>query len=62
VFKPEDNGYDQEHRSLNHTLEHRPELIVGARCADDVRLAVGYAVERVCPLECSQLGTKPEFS
>ncbi|HWM22469.1 MAG TPA: FAD-binding oxidoreductase [Ilumatobacteraceae bacterium] len=46
VFQPGDPGYDDEHRSINETLEHRPELIVGAASAEDVVSAVRYAIDR----------------
>jgi FAD/FMN-containing dehydrogenase len=43
VFLPDDPGYADELRTFNHTVEHRPKLIVGAAAASDVVGAVTYA-------------------
>jgi len=45
VFRPGDTGFDAEHRSLNQTVEHRPELVVGATCAEDIVSAVRFAID-----------------
>jgi UDP-N-acetylenolpyruvoylglucosamine reductase len=46
VFRPNEDGYDEERSSLNYTLTHTPELIVGAVDAGDVVAAVCYAADR----------------
>ncbi len=46
IFRPGEAGYDDEHSSINHTLLHTPELIVGAVDAHDVVEAVRYAADR----------------
>jgi FAD/FMN-containing dehydrogenase len=46
VFRPGDDGYDAERAGFNLTVDHHPELIVGAAGPDDVRAAVSYASAR----------------
>ncbi len=46
LFRPGDGGYDTERAGFNLTVEHRPELIVGATGPDDVIAAVEYASAR----------------
>jgi FAD/FMN-containing dehydrogenase len=46
VFRPGDEGYDEERAGFNLTVDHRPELVVGATGPDDVAAAVGYAAAR----------------
>jgi FAD/FMN-containing dehydrogenase len=46
VFRPGEDGYDEERAGFNVIVDHRPELIVGATGADDVIAAVSYAAER----------------
>ena len=45
VFLPGDAGYAEEIAAWNLITTHRPPIVVGARCADDVTAAVRYAVE-----------------
>jgi hypothetical protein len=44
VFRPGDDGYDAERAGFNLTVDHHPELIVGAAGPEDVVAAVSYAV------------------
>ena len=46
VFRPGDDGYDAERAVYNLTIDHHPELIVGATGPDDVIEAVEYASAR----------------
>ncbi|TDO46642.1 FAD/FMN-containing dehydrogenase [Kribbella sp. VKM Ac-2527] len=46
VFRPGDDGYDAERAVFNLTIDHHPELIVGATGPDDVIAAVDYASAR----------------
>lgn len=46
VFRPGDEGYDDERAGFNPIVDHHPELIVGATGPDDVTAAVNYAAER----------------
>lgn len=46
VLRPGDDGYDAERAGFNLTVEHHPELIVGATGAEDVIAAVEYASAR----------------
>ena len=44
VFEPGDEGYDAEIAAWNRITTHRPPIVVGASCADDVVAAVRYAI------------------
>jgi len=46
VFRPGDEGYDQERAGFNLTVDHHPELVVGATGPDDVIAAVEHATAR----------------
>lgn len=46
VFLPGDDGYDVERDSFQAAFHHRPAVVVGAECADDVRAAMAFADER----------------
>lgn len=46
VFRPGDDGYDDERSGFNLTVDHHPELVVGATGPDDVIAAVDYATTR----------------
>jgi FAD/FMN-containing dehydrogenase len=46
VLRPGDDGYDDERAGFNLTVDHRPELVVGATGPGDVVAAVGYATAR----------------
>ena len=44
VFGPDDPGYDAEIAAWNLMTTHRPPIVVGAACAEDVAAAVRYAI------------------
>jgi FAD/FMN-containing dehydrogenase len=46
VFRPGEDGYDTERAGFNLTVDHHPELIIGATGPDDVVAAVRYASAR----------------
>jgi FAD/FMN-containing dehydrogenase len=46
VFRLGDDGYDAERAGFNLTVDHHPELIVGATGPEDVAAAVSYASAR----------------
>jgi hypothetical protein len=46
VFRPGDDGYDEERAGYQAAHPHRPDVIVGATGAADVVTAVRYAVDR----------------
>jgi FAD/FMN-containing dehydrogenase len=46
VFRPGDDGYDAERSVFNLTMDHHPELIVGATGPQDVSAAIDYASAR----------------
>ncbi|MBV9292833.1 MAG: FAD-binding oxidoreductase [Frankiales bacterium] len=45
VLTPCDAGYDDEAAPFNQVVSHRPPIVVGAVCADDVVAAVRYAAK-----------------
>src|SRR3954447_12572335 len=45
VFEPGDSGYDAEISAWNLMTTHRPPIVVGARCAEDVAAAVRFALQ-----------------
>ncbi|WP_329120555.1 FAD-binding oxidoreductase [Streptomyces sp. NBC_01353] len=50
VFRPGDAGYDEELAGFQTGFAVRPELIVGATDAEEVRAAVSYAAARGLPV------------
>ncbi|HET7530405.1 MAG TPA: FAD-binding oxidoreductase [Mycobacteriales bacterium] len=44
VFAPDDPGYDAEIATFNQIVSHRPPVVVGAACADDVAATVRFAL------------------
>jgi FAD/FMN-containing dehydrogenase len=46
VLEPGDAGYEEEVAGFNAAIEHRPEVVVGARSTDDVVHAVRFARAR----------------
>ena len=44
VFEPGDAGYDDEVAAWNRITTHRPQIVVGAVCADDVAATVRFAI------------------
>ena len=45
VFEPGDAGYDDEIAAWNRITTHRPQIVVGALCADDVAATVRFAIK-----------------
>ena len=45
VLQPGDAGYDAEISAWNLITTHRPPIVVGALCADDVAAAVRHAIK-----------------
>lgn len=45
VFEPGDAGYDDEIAAWNRITTHRPQIVVGAVCADDVAATVRFAIK-----------------
>lgn len=59
VFRHGDDGYDSERSGFNLSVEHRPELVVGATGPDDVIAAVRLAAERGLPVGVMTTGHGP---
>lgn len=62
VFRPGEDGYDDERAGFNLAMDHRPELIVGATGADDVIAAVNYAAQRGLAVAVQTTGHGPAVS
>ena len=45
VLEPGDAGYEAEIAAWNRITTHRPPVVVGAACADDVAAAVRHAIQ-----------------
>ncbi|RJL31372.1 FAD-binding oxidoreductase [Bailinhaonella thermotolerans] len=56
VYRPGDPGYDAERDGFQLHGQHRPDVIVAAAGAADVRAAVEYAVERGLPVAVQASG------
>jgi FAD/FMN-containing dehydrogenase len=56
VFQPGDAGYDDERAGFQTGARHRPEVIVGATGAADVRAAVAFAAGRDLPVAVQSAG------
>lgn len=56
VLEPGDEGYDDERTGFQTAGPHRPEVIVGAARAEDVRAAVAYAAGRGMPVAVQNTG------
>ncbi|MEU4268382.1 FAD-binding oxidoreductase [Streptomyces sp. NPDC026092] len=56
VFRPGDTGYDEEIAGFQTGFAVRPELVVGATDAEEVRAAVAYAAERGLPVAVQATG------
>src|SRR4051794_17786477 len=61
VFTPCDPGYDAEVASWNQITTHRPPIVVGARCADDVAAAVRYALRHGLTVSVQATGHGASF-
>lgn len=56
VLRPGDDGYDTERAGFQTAWRHRPDVIVGATGAEDVRAAVAYAAEKGLPVSVQVTG------
>ncbi|MGW4380369.1 FAD-binding oxidoreductase [Kitasatospora sp. NPDC004531] len=56
VLLPGSPGYDEERSGFQTGFRHRPALVVGAACAEDVRAAVRFAAERGLPIAVQSTG------
>jgi FAD/FMN-containing dehydrogenase len=56
VYRPGDDGYDEERTGYQLLDPHRPQVIVAAAGAQDVRTAVEYAAEHRIPLAVQATG------
>ncbi|WP_433475638.1 FAD-binding oxidoreductase [Spirillospora sp. CA-142024] len=56
VYRPGDEGYDDERTGFQTAGPHRPSVIVGAVDADDVRAAVRHAAEHGLPVAVQNTG------
>jgi hypothetical protein len=56
VLRPGDPGYDAERRGFQAARAHRPDLVVAARSAADVRAAVRHAAEHGLALAVQSSG------
>ncbi|RMI29849.1 FAD-binding oxidoreductase [Nocardia stercoris] len=56
VFVPGDAGYDAEVAGFQTDNPHRPDLVVGAAHAEDVRAAVEYAARQGLPIAVQATG------
>ncbi|MDN2500091.1 FAD-dependent oxidoreductase, partial [Nocardia nova] len=56
VFRPGDDGYDAEVSGFQTAYTHRPDLVVGALHAEDVRAAVEFAARHRLPVAVQATG------
>ncbi|MBF6174310.1 FAD-binding oxidoreductase [Nocardia blacklockiae] len=56
VFRPGEDGYDAEVAGFQTAYTHRPDLVVGAAHAEDVRAAVEYAARHRLPIAVQATG------
>jgi FAD/FMN-containing dehydrogenase len=56
VLRPGDDGYDTERSGFQTAWSHRPDVIVGATRAEDVRAAVAYAASEGLPVSVQATG------
>ncbi|MFJ9472434.1 FAD-binding oxidoreductase [Streptomyces caniferus] len=56
VLVPGDDGYDAERSGFQRAYRHRPAVIVGARCAGDVVVAVRFARAQALPVAVQATG------
>ena len=61
VLEPGDAGYDDEIAAWNSSTTHRPPLVVGAVCADDVAATVRFAVKHRLPVGVQATGHGAAF-
>ncbi|WP_052422687.1 FAD-binding oxidoreductase [Nonomuraea candida] len=56
VLRPGDEGFDEERAGFNLAVRHRPDVIVCAVAAEDVRVAVEFAGARGLPVAVKSTG------
>ncbi|MDF2711410.1 MAG: FAD-linked oxidoreductase [Nonomuraea muscovyensis] len=56
VLRPGDDGYDEERSGFQALAAHRPDIVVGALDAADVRAAVAHAVAHGLPVAVQATG------
>ncbi|MEU6562117.1 FAD-binding oxidoreductase [Nocardia nova] len=56
VFRPDDDGFDAEIAGFQTAYRHRPDLVVGAAHAGDVRAAVEFAARHGLPIAVQATG------
>src|SRR4051812_32552685 len=61
VFEPSDAGYDAEIAAWNLSTTHRPPVVVGAACADDVAAAVRFAIKHQLSVAVQATGHGASF-
>src|SRR4051794_751044 len=61
VFEPSDAGYDAEIAAWNLSTTHRPPIVVGAACADDVAVAVRFAIKHQLSVAVQATGHGASF-
>jgi FAD/FMN-containing dehydrogenase len=61
VFGPGDDGYEAEVASFNQIAAHRPPIVVGAACADDVAAAVRFALQHDLAVSVQSTGHGASF-
>ncbi|WP_049576459.1 FAD-binding protein [Streptomyces sp. SBT349] len=62
VLLPGEDGWDDERSGFNTAVRHRPDAVVGARGADDVRAAVAFARARGLPVAVLGTGHGPSVA
>src|SRR3954471_18278043 len=61
VLEPGDAGYEEEVASFNQIVSHRPPIVVGAVCSDDVAAAVRFAVQHGLAVAVQSTGHGASF-
>jgi hypothetical protein len=56
VFRPGEDGYDEERAGYQAAHPHRPDVIVGVTSAADVQIAVRYAADHGLPVAVESSG------
>src|SRR3954468_4290645 len=61
VLEPGDAGYEEEGASFNQIVSHRPPIVVGAVCSDDVAATVRFAVQHGLAVAVQSTGHGASF-
>src|SRR3954449_739468 len=61
VLEPGDAGYEEEVASFNQIVSHRPPIVVGAICSDDVAATVRFAVQHGLAVAVQSTGHGASF-